>query len=110
MFGEALATAVLRSQAALGSSTWHPLVSRGYLAGTTCAFSEITEIRMQMKSCAPHPGLSAAVFLSEAPHLLHPDKTCPSLPLSARVWEEGEKPVTRMPGSSGNHEYPLIFP
>lgn len=33
------AVAVLISQPALGSSTWHPLVGQGYLAETTYAFS-----------------------------------------------------------------------
>jgi hypothetical protein len=50
------AVAVLMSQPALGSSTWGPLVGQGYLAETTCAVSWITEIKMQMKSCASQAG------------------------------------------------------
>lgn len=54
------AVAVLIRHAALGSSTWHPSVDQGYLAETTRAFSEITEIKMQMKSRAHQSRLLAA--------------------------------------------------
>lgn len=47
---------VLTPQPALGSSTCGPPVGRGYLAETTRAVSWITEIKMQMKSCASQAG------------------------------------------------------
>lgn len=59
MFGDAgvgLPGPVLKTQPALGSSTWGPSVGQRCLAETTRAVSWIPEIKMQMKSCASQAG------------------------------------------------------
>lgn len=59
---------------------------------------------MQIKSCAPQTGLSAAVFLSEAADLLYPDDMCPSS-VCRCLGGRGSS----VPGSSRGHEHPLRF-
>lgn len=63
---------------------------------------------MQMKSCASHPGLSAAVFLSEAAALLCPEKMCPLFLYLQVFWKKGK---TQQPELLALHEsmVPLTF-